>query len=184
MAVAAAGCALCLVLFTALAGATGLISGGDGGSAASGAASGGASGGAAGAAGLTGSQQVDVCSGPQTVGATEYGGPGDPSSGSVGASGVNLYAQPLSFAELGGTTVATATDLGGLPFDTPLAIAYGQTSLIAYKQDIGLGGGPIAGHPRVIDLWWRLAAALGIPYEHGRWSGTVTIAPLAGECDG
>src|ERR1700747_1635032 len=41
------------------------------------------------------------------VGATEYGGPGDPGSGSVGASGVNLLAHPDSYAELGGTTFAT-----------------------------------------------------------------------------
>ncbi len=181
MAVAAVGCALCLVLFTALAGATGLISGSGIGSDSGGGV---ASNGAASGVGAAGSQQVDVCGPPQTVGATEYGGPGDPSSGSVGASGVNLYAQPFSFAELGGTTVATATDLGGLPFGTALAITHGQTSLIAYKQDIGLGGGPIDGRLRVIDLWWQLAAALGIPYEHGRWSGTVTIASLAGECTG
>ena len=37
--------------------------------------------------------------------------------------------------------------------------------MVAYKEDIGLGGGPIDGHPRVIDLWWQLARSLGIPYE-------------------
>ncbi len=88
MAVATVGCALCLVLFTALAGATDLISGttiaSDSGAAGSLAGDGATSG-----AGAAGSQQVDVCGPPQTVGATEYGGPGDPSSGSVGASGVN-----------------------------------------------------------------------------------------------
>ena len=108
-----------------------------------------------------------------TVGATEYGGPGDPSSGTVGASGVNLLAQPDSYAELGGTSFKTATALGGLPYGTPLQITVGSRSVIAYKRDIGLGGGPIDGHPREIDLWWQLARSLGIPYEHGRWSGTV-----------
>src|ERR1700693_3313286 len=48
----------------------------------------------------------------QVVGATEYGGPGDPSSGTVGASGANLLEHPDSFAELGGYTFDTATDLG------------------------------------------------------------------------
>src|SRR5436309_1594959 len=38
------------------------------------------------------------------VGATEYGGPGDPSSGTVGASGANLVQHPDSYAELGGYT--------------------------------------------------------------------------------
>jgi hypothetical protein len=117
-----------------------------------------------------------------TVGATEYGGPGDPSSGTVGSSGVNLDAAPDSYAELGGTTFATATAMGGLPYGTPLRITWGAHSLIAEKEDIGLGGGPVAGHPRVIDLWWKLAGQLGIPYENGEWSGAVRVerAPATG----
>ena len=58
------------------------------------------------------------------VGATEYGGPGDPSSGTVGSSGVDLDAHPDSYAELGGTTFQTATALGGLPYETPLRITW------------------------------------------------------------
>jgi hypothetical protein len=112
----------------------------------------------------------------QRVGATEYGGPGDPSSGTVGASGASLLAHPDSYAELGGETFQTATDMGGLPYMTPLRISWGHRSAIAYKRDFGLGGGPIAGLPRVIDLWWQLAGAVGIPYEHGQWSGPVSVA--------
>ncbi|HTU28426.1 MAG TPA: hypothetical protein VMF07_03530 [Solirubrobacteraceae bacterium] len=112
----------------------------------------------------------------ERVGATEYGGPGDPSSGSVGASGVDLDTHPDSFAELGGTTFQTATAMGGLPYDTPLRISWGARSVIAYKRDIGLGGGPVDGLPRDIDLWWELAGALRIPYEDGRWSGAVRVA--------
>ena len=123
-----------------------------------------------------------ACGVPVTVGATEYGGPGDPSSGTVGASGVNLLAHPDSFAELGGTTFASADALGGLPYGTALAISAGGPTILARKQDIGLGGGPVDGLPRVIDLWWRLAAALGIPYEHGRWSGAVQIELPAAGC--
>jgi cell wall-associated NlpC family hydrolase len=127
--------------------------------------------------------------GGQRVGATEYGGPGDPSSGTVGSLGVSLVAHPDSYAELGGTTFQTATAMGGLPYMTPLRITWGRHSAIAYKRDIGLGGGPIDGLPRVIDLWWQLAGRLGIPYENGRWSGPVVIerpapsgaAPLLGE---
>ena len=113
------------------------------------------------------------------VGATEYGGPGDPSSGTVGSAGVNLLEFPDSYAELGGTTFQTATALGGLPYETPLQITWGGHSVIAYKRDIGLGGGPIDGRPRVIDLWWQLALALGIPYEDGLWSGVVRVSLLS-----
>jgi cell wall-associated NlpC family hydrolase len=111
----------------------------------------------------------------QLVGATEYGGPGDPSSGAVGASGANLLQHPDSYAELGGYTVQTATAMGGLPYMTPLRITWGQRSAIAYKRDFGFGGGPIDGYARVIDLWWELAESLGIPYENGMWSGPVRI---------
>ncbi len=111
----------------------------------------------------------------QSVGATEYGGPGDPSSGVVGSSGANLLEFPDSYAELGGTSFQTATAMGGLPYLTPLRITWGSRSAVAYKRDIGLGGGPIDGLPRVLDLWWELAGRLGIPYEDGLWSGPVQI---------
>ena len=61
----------------------------------------------------------------QLVGATEYGGPGDPSSGVVGSGGANLLALPDSYAELGGTSFQTATAMGGLPYLTPLRITWG-----------------------------------------------------------
>ena len=111
----------------------------------------------------------------QLVGATEYGGPGDPSSGTIGASGENLLAHPDSFAELGGDSFQTATAMGGLPYMTPLRVSWGVHSAIAYKRDFGLGGGPVDGLPRVIDLWWQLASSLGIPYQAGMWSGPVRI---------
>jgi hypothetical protein len=118
----------------------------------------------------------------QRVGASEYGGPGDPSSGTVGASGINLLAHPDSYAELGGTTFQTATAMGGLAYLTPLRVSWGGQSAIAYKRDFGLGGGPVAGLPRVIDLWWQLAGALHIPYAGGRWAGSVMVGrpPAAG----
>jgi cell wall-associated NlpC family hydrolase len=118
----------------------------------------------------------------QEVGATEYGGPGDPSSGVVGASGENLFQHPDSYAELGGLTFQTATAMGGLPYMTPLRITWSSRSAIAYKRDFGLGGAPIGGLPRVVDLWWQLAGRLGIPYEGGLWSGPVRVQrpPAAG----
>jgi hypothetical protein len=111
----------------------------------------------------------------ELVGATEYGGPGDPSSGIIGASGANLLEHPDSYAEVGGYSFQTATAMGGLPYMTPLRISWGSRSAIAYKRDFGLGGGPIDGLPRVIDLWWQLAGSLGIPYQDGLWSGPVRI---------
>ncbi|HET9102076.1 MAG TPA: hypothetical protein VFN55_01880 [Solirubrobacteraceae bacterium] len=130
----------------------------------------------AGSAAPGGTVVVGPAGGGLTVGASEYGGPGDPSSGTVGASGQSLATHPDSYAELGGTTFQTATAMGGLPYMTPLRISVGDRSAIAYKRDFGLGGGPVAGRPRVIDLWWRLAGSLGIPYERGLWSGPVRIA--------
>ncbi|MBV9806707.1 MAG: hypothetical protein JO286_05965 [Solirubrobacterales bacterium] len=111
----------------------------------------------------------------QLVGATEYGGPGDPGSGVFGSSGANLLELPDSYAELGGTSFQTATAMGGLPYLTPLRVTWGTRSAIAYKRDIGLGGGPVDGLPRALDLWWQLAGRLGIPYEDGLWSGPVRI---------
>jgi hypothetical protein len=111
----------------------------------------------------------------QRVGATEYGGPGDPSSGITGARGDNLLQHPDTYAELGGLNWQTATAMGGLQYMTPLRITWTTHSAIAYKRDFGLGGGPVAGMPRVIDLWWQLAGRLGIPYQHGLWSGPVRI---------
>jgi hypothetical protein len=65
---------------------------------------------------------------------------------------------------------------------TPLRITWADHSAIAYKRDIGLGGGPVDGLPRVIDLWWQFAGRLGIPYDDGLWSGPVRIErpPTAG----
>lgn len=123
---------------------------------------------------------VGSAAGGVLVGATEYGGPGDPDSGTTGSSGVNLLADPGSFAELGGSTFQTADALGGLPYGTALRISWGAHSVIAYKEDIGAGGGPIAGHARAIDLWWQLAERLGIPYRNGRWSGLVRIERVSG----
>jgi hypothetical protein len=111
----------------------------------------------------------------QLVGATEYGGPGDPGTGSVGARGDSLLVHPDSYAELGGLTWQTATAMGGLPYMTPLRITWGSHSAIAYKRDFGFGGGPVAGLPRVIDLWWQFAVRIGIPYENGLWSGGVRV---------
>jgi hypothetical protein len=111
----------------------------------------------------------------QLVGSTEYGGPGDPGSGITGARGDNLLRHPDTYAELGGLTWQTATAMGGLPYMTPLQITWREHSAIAYKRDFGFGGGPVAGLPRVIDLWWQLAGRLGIPYEDGLWSGPVRV---------
>ena len=111
----------------------------------------------------------------QLVGASEYGGPGDPRSGVTGARGDNLLQHPDSYAELGGLTWQTATAMGGLQYLAPLRITWGGHSAIAYKRDFGFGGGPVAGLPRVIDLWWQFAGRIGIPYQDGLWSGPVRI---------
>ncbi len=98
--------------------------------------------------------------------------------------GISLLAHPDSYAELGGTTFQTATAMGGLAYMTPLRVTWGARSAIAYKRDFGLGGGPVAGLPRVIDLWWQLAGALRIPYERGLWSGASPWTAAAGRGGG
>jgi hypothetical protein len=128
------------------------------------------------AAGPAGSIALGPAGTGQRVGATEYGGPGDPSSGSLGASGQSLIQHPDSYAELGGYSFQTAVAMGGLPYMTPLRVTWGGHSAIAYKRDFGLGGGPVDGLPRVVDLWWQFAGRLGIPYEQGLWSGPVQLA--------
>jgi hypothetical protein len=130
---------------------------------------------ASGGSGLTGRIVLGPPGSGQLVGATEYGGPGDPRSGVTGARGDDLLRHPDTYAELGGLTWPTATAMGGLAYMTPLRISWSNRSAIAYKRDFGLGGGPIRGLPRVIDLWWQLAGQLGIPYDGGLWSGPVRV---------
>ena len=147
------------------------------------AGSGGCSAGAGvGASGAAASIQLGPPRAGQIVGATEYGGSGDSSASSTGARGDSLLAHPDTYAELGGLTWQTATAMGGLPYMTPLRVTWGAHSAIAYKRDFGLGGGPIDGLPRVIDLWWQFAERIGIPYQNGLWSGPVRIErpPAAG----
>ncbi|HZV74584.1 MAG TPA: phage tail tape measure protein [Conexibacter sp.] len=107
----------------------------------------------------------------KVVGATVYGGPGDPTSGSTGADGTNLYRNPLSFAELD-----MGTALGHLPFGTKLRLSAPTGRFAtAEKHDIGRGGGPIQGKHRALDLWWQLANTLGLPGTSGQWSGLIGI---------
>jgi hypothetical protein len=109
------------------------------------------------------------------VGATEYGGPEDPSSGSYGSipdpSQSYLPAHPDTFAELsilasnpanhGSFTFDDANALDRLPYLTGLRVSRCLRSLVLYKRDIGYGQGPrqtIAnGEPYRLDLRWRSA---------------------------
>jgi len=114
------------------------------------------------------------------VGATEYGGPGDPSSGDYGAIPIAgesyLPAHPASFAELsvldanpangGAFTFADANALNGLPYLSELRVAHGGREAILAKRDVGYGQGPgqmIAdGEPYRLDVWWQAAQRLAI----------------------
>jgi hypothetical protein len=95
------------------------------------------------------------------VGASQYGGPGDPSTrGDVGYHS-NHLAGKMAFAEL-----EMGHALGNLPYGTKLAIETfdgkkGGKQIVAEKLDIGLGGAPVQGHARRVDLWWETAKALG-----------------------
>jgi hypothetical protein len=107
-----------------------------------------------------------------TVGATEYGGPNDPSSGMFGSSGAYLPSLPDSFAELslldsnpanGGTlTFADANALGNLPYGTAIRVRNGPAERVLVKRDVGYGQGPGQTIPYRIDVWWQAAQPLGI----------------------
>jgi len=114
------------------------------------------------------------------VGATAYGGPGDPSSGDYGAipdpGQSYLPSHPDSFAELsvldsnpangGSFTFADADALGNLPYLTAVRVEHGGRSLVVQKRDIGYGQGlgqAIGnGEPYRLDLWWQAAQRLGV----------------------
>jgi hypothetical protein len=130
------------------------------------------------------------------VGATEYGGPADPSSsssGSIGGSQGYLPAHPDTFAELsvldhnpansGAFTFANANALDNLPYLTGLVVANGGAKRILYKRDIGYGQGPgqvIAnGQPYRLDVWWQSAAPLGVTKNAVR----IALAPPVGSAN-
>ncbi len=114
------------------------------------------------------------------VGATEYGGPGDPSSsdyGSIPDPGESyLPSHPESFAELsvldsnpadtGGFTFADANALSNLPYLSGLRVAHNGRESLLLKRDVGYGQGPgqfIAnGQPYRLDVWWQAAQPLQI----------------------
>lgn len=102
----------------------------------------------------------------ETVGASIFGGPGDPGTGHIGYRGDDLNANPDSYAELSNNPGAGVggdfAALGGLPYRAKLRITGPRGSAIAYKRDVGAGGGAVSGHKRAIDLWYSLGQKLGI----------------------
>lgn len=128
------------------------------------------------------------------VGATEYGGPGDPTSGDYGSipnpGESYLPAHPASFAELsvldqnpanGGTfTFADANALSNLAYLTGLRVAHDGRERLLLKRDTGYGQGPGQfignGQPYRLDVWWQAAQPLGIT----KTAVKVALAPSTG----
>ena len=128
------------------------------------------------------------------VGATEYGGPGDPTSGDYGSipdlGQSFLPLHPDTFAELsvldsnpanGGTfTFQDADALSNLPYLTALRVAHNGRQSLLFKRDTGYGQGSgqqIAnGQPYRLDVWWQAAQPLGITKSPVR----VQLAPATG----
>lgn len=106
--------------------------------------------------------QINIlaAAGGQTVGASQYGGPGDPTAGHVGYKGDDLNKHPDTYAELG-VNGAIGNAMGGLPYMTPLRVTYGSKSAVLKKRDVGKGGDAVQGKTRAIDIWWAAAADLG-----------------------
>jgi len=128
------------------------------------------------------------------VGATEYGGPGDPSSGDYGSipdpGQSYLPAHPDTFAELsvlrvnpanGGTfTFQDADALSNLPYLTALRVAHDGRESLLLKRDTGYGQGPGQfienGQPYRLDVWWQAAQQLQITKSPVK----VALAPQTG----
>jgi hypothetical protein len=128
------------------------------------------------------------------VGATEYGGPGDPSSGDYGSipdpGESYLPAHPDSFAELsvldsnpanGGTfTFSDADALDKLAYLSELRVLHDGHEAILAKRDTGYGQGPGQfipdGQPYRLDVWWQAAQSLGI----SKSAVKVQLAPRTG----
>ena len=109
------------------------------------------------------------------VGATEYGGPGDPSSGDYGSipnpGESYLPRTPTRSPELsvldsnpansGTFTFADANALNNLPYLTQLRVEHAGRQALLAKRDMGYGQGPgqfIAnGQPYRLDVWWQAA---------------------------
>jgi hypothetical protein len=128
------------------------------------------------------------------VGATEYGGPGDPSSGDYGSipdpGQSYLPAHPATFAELsvldrnpanGGTfTFQDANALSSLPYLAALRVAHDGRESLLLKRDTGYGQGPgqliSNGQPYRLDVWWQAAQQLQITKS----AVQVQLAPATG----
>ena len=128
------------------------------------------------------------------IGATEYGGPSDPTSGDYGSipspGESYLPAHPDSFAELSvlnsnpantsGFTFGDANALSNLPYLSGLRVAHDGRKSLLLKRDVGYGQGPgqfIAdGQPYRLDVWWQAAQPLGITKSAVR----VQLAPSTG----
>ena len=128
------------------------------------------------------------------VGATEYGGPSDPTSGSYGSipdpGQSYLPSHPDTYAELsvldsnpanhGTFTFADANALSNLPYLTGLRVAHSGRQAVLYKRDIGYGQGPGQtignGEPYRLDVWWQSAAPLQISKSAVR----IQLAPTGG----
>jgi hypothetical protein len=128
------------------------------------------------------------------VGATQYGGPGDPTSGAYGSipdpGQSHLPSHPDSFAELsvldsnpansGSFTFSDADALSRLPYMTALRVSSAGRSELLYKRDTGYGQGPGQaidnGQPYRLDLWWQAARALGV----SKSAVNVELAPSTG----
>jgi hypothetical protein len=128
------------------------------------------------------------------VGATEYGGPGDPTSGSYGSIPTPgqsyLPSHPDTFAELsvldhnpanGGTfTFQDANALSNLPYLTALRVSHNGRESLLLKRDTGYGQGPGQfienGQPYRLDIWWQAARPLQITKS----AVQVQLAPATG----
>jgi hypothetical protein len=142
---------------------------------------------AAGAPCETGSPLALPLTGGAQVAATVYSGSG-PGAYGAGLSGHNAFAELGLWSEADADRahadrIGVALGLGHAlaPYTRLVVTAADGRTVIAEKRDIGMGGPPIDGHVRAIDLWTSTREALGLPAD---WSGLVRVQPTADELVG
>jgi len=103
------------------------------------------------------------------AGASTFGGPCEPSE-HTGYRGDFLPARWRSFAELN-----MGTALGGLPYGARIRVLNLRTHrrLNIRRRDIGAGGGPVFGVPRVIDLYFPVTRFLDPSASCSSWTGVI-----------
>lgn len=116
--------------------------------------------------GPTSGQNLKLGTRPQkgvtyTVGASTYGWTAGDDNG-VDRRDRSLFSGSIAVAELG-FNGSVGGALGNIPYGTKAKVSYKGKQVEVTFRDVGSGGGPVKGKPRVLDLHYRAAKPIGFP---------------------